>query len=53
MNVLGIIATAGRFVSAEGELDADGNIVTSHPFLPELPEIIWGGLASLIIFWAL
>ena len=55
MNVLGIIATAGRFVAEEEHLvtDSDGNVVTHSPWLPETAEIIWGGIASLIIFWAL
>ena len=54
MNVLGIIATTGRFVGAEEVvLDSEGNVVTHSPWLPETPEIIWGGLASLIIFYAL
>lgn len=56
MSVLGIIVTAGRFI-AEGEehlvTDADGNVVTHSSILPETAEIIWGGIASLIIFWAL
>ncbi len=52
MNVLGIYATA-RLAAEEAVLDSDGNVVTHSPFLPETPEIIWGGLASLIIFYAL
>lgn len=54
MNVLGIIATAGR-LAAEEELhfDSNGDVVTHSPILPETAEIIWGGIASLIIFWAL
>ncbi|MBI4935610.1 MAG: hypothetical protein HY828_17145 [Actinobacteria bacterium] len=55
MNVLGIIATAGRFVAEEEHLvtDSDGNVVTHSWLLPETAEIIWGGLASLILFYAL
>ncbi len=59
MNVLGIIATAarigGRFVSEEEHvvLDDDGHVTTHSWILPETAEIIWGGLASLIIFAAL
>lgn len=55
MSVLGIIAAAGRFVAEEEHLvkDADGNVVTHSSILPETAEIIWGGLASLIIFYAL
>ncbi|MFZ4721383.1 MAG: hypothetical protein ACOYMR_18300 [Ilumatobacteraceae bacterium] len=52
MNVLGIITTA-RLAAEEIVTDSDGNVVTHSPFLPETAEIIWGGLASLIIFWAL
>jgi F-type H+-transporting ATPase subunit b len=53
MNVLGIIATAGRTLSEEVVLDADGNVTTHSWILPETAEIIWGGLASVIIFTAL
>ncbi|MDO8389355.1 MAG: hypothetical protein Q7V57_02620 [Actinomycetota bacterium] len=55
MSVLGIIATAGRLISAEEHVvtDADGYVTTHSWILPETAEIIWGGLASLIIFWAL
>lgn len=55
MNVLGIITTAGRLVTAGDEIyyDAEGKIVTHSPIWPELAEIIWGGLASIIIFAAL
>jgi len=35
---------------AECGIDSNGDCVSAHPILPELPEIIWGGLASLIIF---
>jgi F0F1-type ATP synthase membrane subunit b/b' len=53
MSVLGIIATTGHFVSEEFGIDADGNVTTHHWLLPETAEIIYGGLASLIIFGAL
>ncbi|MDP2291150.1 MAG: hypothetical protein Q8M22_08150 [Actinomycetota bacterium] len=55
MSVLGIIATAGRWVAEEEHIytDADGNVVTHSPLLPETAEIIWGGLASVIIFAAI
>jgi len=54
MNVLGIIASASRFASEEHVVtDADGNVVTHSWILPETAEIIWGGIASVIIFWAL
>jgi F-type H+-transporting ATPase subunit b len=51
-----ILPTIGRFVAAADEevtIDADGHIVTHSPLWPETPEIIYGGLASLIIFAAL
>ena len=55
MSVLGIIATAGRLMSEEEEFltDADGHVITHSWLLPETAEIIYGGIASLIIFWAL
>ena len=53
MNVLGIIATAGRMMSEEIVTDSNGDVTTHHWLLPETAEIIYGGLASLIIFYAL
>lgn len=53
MNVLGIIATTSRVLSEEVVLDGDKNVVTHSWLLPETAEIIYGGLASLIIFFAL
>ena len=53
MNVLGIITTAGRFMAEEEAKDSKGYFVTHSKFLPETAEIIWGGLASVIIFAAL
>lgn len=52
MNVLGIINSAVWIAAGEGEevFDDKGYIVTHSPFLPETAEIIWGGLASVIIF---
>ncbi len=56
MNVLGIIATAarvgGRLVAEEEHVvtDSDGHVTTHSWILPETAEIIWGGLASIIIF---
>ena len=35
--------------SEELHYDSEG-VVTHNPILPETPEIIWGGLASIIIF---
>lgn len=46
MSVLGTIIRP----MAECGVDANGECVTPKPILPEWPEIIWGGLASLIIF---
>jgi F-type H+-transporting ATPase subunit b len=39
--------------AAECGKDSNKECVTPSPWLPELPEIIYGGLASLIIFYAL
>lgn len=51
MNVLGI--AIGLRIAAEGKPDANGELVTAHPLFPESAEIIYGGIASLLIFWAL
>lgn len=48
MNVLGIL-----IASEEIYTDSNNQIVTHHWLLPETAEIIWGGLASLLIFAAL
>ena len=55
MSVLGIIATAGRVMGEDEKLyiDADGYVTTHSWLLPEMAEIIYGGIASLIVFWAL
>lgn len=57
MSVLGIIAThaatAGRLFGEEIVLDKDGHVTTHSWLLPENAEIIYGGISSLIIFWAL
>jgi len=55
MSILSIVATAGRLIAEEEHIvtDSDGNVTTHHWLLPETAEIIWGGLASLIIFYAL
>jgi F-type H+-transporting ATPase subunit b len=57
MSVLGIIATtgriAGRVLEEEITTDADGHVTTHHWLLPETAEIIYGGIASLLIFFAL
>lgn len=54
MSVLGIIATTGRIVGRvmEEEIttDSNGHVTTHHWLLPETAEIIYGGLASIIIF---
>jgi F-type H+-transporting ATPase subunit b len=38
---------------AECGIDANDSCVTSHPLFPAAAELIYGGLASLIIFFAL
>ena len=54
MSMLSISVAAGRLIAGEEiYTDSDGNVVTHHWLLPETAEIIWGGLASLIIFYAL
>ena len=63
MSVLGIIAsrftgglagTAGRIMAEEEiHLDDNGEVITHHWLLPETAEIIYGGIASLLIFAAL
>jgi F-type H+-transporting ATPase subunit b len=49
MNVLGVIIRP----MAECGIDANGECVTSSALMPETAELIYGGLASLIIFFAL
>jgi F-type H+-transporting ATPase subunit b len=49
MNVLGAIIRP----MAKCGVDDAGECVTSSPLLPEAAELIYGGLASLIIFFAL
>ena len=51
MSALGI--AIGLRIAAEGKPDANGELVTSHPLLPESAEIIYGGIASLLILWAI
>lgn len=62
MSVLGIIAGnfaaalsgAGRIMADEPiHPDKDGYVTTHHWLLPETAEIIYGGIASLLIFVAL
>lgn len=48
MSVLGFIRPM-----AECGIDDNGDCVTHSSLLPETPEIIWGGLASLIVFFLL
>jgi F-type H+-transporting ATPase subunit b len=48
MNVLGIIATTGRVAASEFGVDSKG-ITTHSAFLPETTEIIWGGIASVLV----
>ncbi len=48
---MSLLYTLGGFVAADDEVYVDSEgIVTHDPFLPEIAEIIYGGLASLIIF---
>jgi hypothetical protein len=53
MNVLGIIATAAARVGSHvtaSEFGVDSKGITTHSaFLPETTEIIWGGIASVLI----
>lgn len=51
MSVLGL--AIGRLVGAEFDILDDGSIVTKSPLLPELAEIIYGGVASLLILAAI
>ncbi|HQV57042.1 MAG TPA: hypothetical protein PKV27_03450 [Ilumatobacteraceae bacterium] len=55
MNVLGIAHTVGRLIAAGDEyvIDSEGHVTTHHWLLPETAEIIYGGIASLLIFFAL
>jgi F-type H+-transporting ATPase subunit b len=41
---------AARLPTAEFDIDDDGYVVSKHWFFPEKAEIIWGGLASIIVF---
>ena len=50
MNVLGIVTAVGRLAGEEFGIDADGNVTTHHWLLPEKAEIIYGGVASVLIF---
>lgn len=54
MSVLDVVLTIGGLVASEEVPKTDDKgIVTHHWLLPETAEIIFGGLASLIIFAAL
>ena len=53
MSVLGIIAVAHRIAEETITTDPDGYVTTHSPILPETAEIIYGGIASLLIFVAL
>jgi F-type H+-transporting ATPase subunit b len=47
---MSILVTIGHFIAEDGvSVDSEG-IVTHSSFLPETAEIIYGGLASIIIF---
>lgn len=41
---------AAKLPAAEFDIDDDGYVVSKHWLFPERAEIIWGGLASIIIF---
>jgi F-type H+-transporting ATPase subunit b len=43
-------ALATVFVQAEYDIDDDGYVTSKHPILPEPAELIYGGLASIIVF---
>jgi F-type H+-transporting ATPase subunit b len=55
MSVLGIahLLQGLRPLSEEPVFDKDGHVVTHSWIWPEFAEIIYGGVASIIIFWAL
>lgn len=49
MNVLGIIATAGRFIAGE-EYGTDSKGVTTHSaWWPETAEIVYGTIATVLV----
>jgi F-type H+-transporting ATPase subunit b len=45
----GAYSLATAFVQAEFDIDDDGYVVSKHPIFPERQEIIYGGLASIIV----
>lgn len=53
MNVLGFIASSAHVwlrASEEVHVDNDGQVITHSSIWPETAEIIYGGIASLLIF---
>jgi F-type H+-transporting ATPase subunit b len=51
MSVLANVqALATVFVQAEYDIDDDGYVTSKDPILPEPAELIYGGLASIIVF---
>ena len=51
MSVLGMMSIVTRIASeTEPHVDKDGHITTASAFLPEKAEIIYGGLAAVIVF---
>jgi F-type H+-transporting ATPase subunit b len=51
-----ILPAVGRFVAAEGHeygIDADGHITSQYALWPDKAELIYGTIASLIIFFLL
>ena len=55
MSVLGTVIHHATILRPMGEcgIDSEGTCVTKDPFIPEFAELLWGGLASLIIFYVL
>lgn len=55
MSVLGIATTIGRLVASGDEyvVDDKGEVVTHHWLWPEFAEIVYGTIASVIIFYLL
>jgi F0F1-type ATP synthase membrane subunit b/b' len=53
MNVLGIIAVAGRVAGETVTTEPNGHVTSNNAFVPGLTEIAWGGIASAIIIGVL
>ena len=52
MSVLGLMNFASRILVSEDtpHVDKDGHITTASAFLPEKAELIYGGIAAVIVF---